>query len=141
MYFPIDDPAGHLNPFVCPSRRLHGGQLPQRRAELCGIAVDGNLFEARCRARENPHLALGHPERFREQLRHRAIGLAAVSDGADAHLDRGTAVGERFNSVDIVAATAWGYAQCDTDALDGIAPRIHWASMPAIRIRWDRCNR
>ena len=26
--FSIDNPGGHLNPFVCPSRRLRGGQLP-----------------------------------------------------------------------------------------------------------------
>jgi hypothetical protein len=47
--FSIDDPGRHLNPFVDPSTRLAGGRLSQCLAELCGIAINRDLLEARCR--------------------------------------------------------------------------------------------
>src|SRR5438270_677083 len=42
------------------------------------------------------HLAFGHAKRFREQLRHRAIGFTGLGDGAHPHLDHGPAIGKRL---------------------------------------------
>jgi len=98
--------------------------LAQNVAQHPGIAVDGNLLEARCRARQDPDPGLRHTKRFGQQLRYRAIGLAAFGNGADPNFDHGAAIGERLNSVDVVAAAARRDPQRDADALGGIAPRI-----------------
>ena len=74
--------------------------------------------------------ALRHAERLGKQFGDRAVGLAAFGDGANPDLDHGAAIGERFNTVDIVAAAAWRHPQRHADALVWSTardpfPRVH----------------
>src|SRR3954452_17172377 len=86
---------------------LGGDGLSERFAENLGVAIDGDLLEARGRSRKDIHSRLRHPEHFRQQFGYRTIGLAALGDGADANLYNRAAVGERFNSIYIVASAPW----------------------------------
>src|SRR3981189_2594217 len=106
-----------------------GRCLPQGLAKNPGIAIDRDLLHPRGGAGQNPDPGLGHTEPLGQQFRDRAVGLAAVGDGANPDLDHAAPVGERLNAVDVVAAAARSYPQCNADALGGIAPRIHWLSM------------
>jgi len=133
--FPIDDPGRHLHPSYSA-----GFARPSFRKASPSFA--GSPSTAICLRREVAPdsirtLALGTPSAFANSSVTRAIGFAAVGDGADPHLDHRAAVGELLQPVDIVAAAARGHPQRDTDAFRGSAPGI----MPAIRRRRDRCNR
>ena len=133
--FSVDNACRHLNPSSSPC-------FAAAAFRSVSPSILGSPSTATCLRREVVPdriftLRLRHAEHLRQQFGHRAVGLAAIGDGADANLDHGAAVGERFNSVDIVAAAARRHPQRDADALGGIAPRIHQASIGYRRLRSD----
>ena len=119
----VDNACRHLNP--SSSSGFAAVSLSQRFAENFGIAADGDLLQTRRDARKNLHPRLRDTKRLRQQFGDRTVGLAALGDGADANLYDRTAIGERLNPIDIVAAAARRHPQRDADAFGGIAPRIH----------------